>query len=194
MPNISDSDLVRRSLEGSQDAYGVLVTRYQRPVYGLIVRMVRNPGVAEELAQDVFLKAYGRLASFDPSRKFSSWLFKVAHNATIDHLRRRRVATVSLDPLGEEGLSISERLAGPERDGPERAAMRRELALALEEAMADLRPEHREILLLRFREGLSYEELAEVLGLALGTVKTHLHRARKRLAVVLGNSEWSPKE
>jgi RNA polymerase sigma-70 factor (ECF subfamily) len=194
MSKLSDSDLVERTLAGSQEAFGDLVVRYQRPIFGLIVRMVRNQATAEELAQDVFIKAYRNLASFDRRRKFSSWLFKVAHNATIDHLRRRQLDTVPLEPQEDEGPRLAELLAGPEREGPESVAMRSELTEQLEAAMAELRPEHREILLLRFRQGLSYAELAEVLDLALGTVKTHLHRARKRLAKLLEESEWRPEE
>ena len=89
--------------------------------------MVRNGAVAEELAQDVFIKAYDRLASFDPRRKFSSWLFKVAHNATIDHLRRRRLSTVPLEPEEGDGPRFAELLSGPESEGPEGQAMRSEL-------------------------------------------------------------------
>ena len=194
MSYATDSELVERALGGSPEAYGDLVLRYQRPVFSLIVRMVRNGAIAEELAQDVFIKAYHHLGSFDPRRKFSSWLFKVAHNATIDHLRRRQLATVPLEPEEGEGPRLAELLSGPESEGPEGQAMRSELARALDEALAELRPEHREILLLRFGQGLSYSELAEVLGLALGTVKTHIHRARKRLARILEDSEWDPRE
>jgi RNA polymerase sigma-70 factor (ECF subfamily) len=194
MKELSDNELVERSLAGSPEAFGVLVVRYQRPIFGLVVRMVRNRAIAEELAQEIFVKAYRNLASFDRRRKFSSWLFKVAHNATIDHLRRRRLDTVPLDSPGDESGGVGDLLAGPEREGPESRALRSELAGALEAAMAELRPEHREILLLRFREGLSYGELAEVLGLAMGTVKTHLHRARKRLAGLLEDSDWRPEE
>ena len=193
MSKASDIDLVERALAGSPEAYGDLVLRYQRPVFSVIVRMVRNRAIAEEIAQDVFIKAYDRLESFDRGRKFSSWLFKVAHNATIDHLRRRQLPTVPLEPAEDDGPRLAELLSGPESEGPEGQAMRSELARALDEALAELRPDHREILLLRFGQGLSYGELADVLGLPLGTIKTHLHRARKRLALILEDSEWNPR-
>ena len=153
MSKASDSDLVARALEGSSEAYGDLVLRYQRPVYGLIVRMVRNRAIAEELAQDVFIKAYDRLASFDRQRKFSSWLFKVAHNATIDHLRRRQLPTVPLDPPDDGGPRLSELLSGPEREGPERQAMRSELARALDAALAELQTGASRDLATAFRPG-----------------------------------------
>lgn len=192
MTKSSDSDLVAATLRGSQAAYGDLVRRYERPVLGLILRMVRNRAVAEELAQDVFLKAYGRLASYDQHRKFSSWLFKVAHNATIDHLRRRQIATVPLETSKEDEIQLAGLLAAPESEGPENQAVRGELAQALEVAISKLRPEHREVLLLRFRQGCSYEELAQITELPLGTVKTHLHRARRRLAKLLEERGWGP--
>ena len=194
MSELNDNDLVARALEGEREAFGELVRRYQRPVYGLIVRMVRNPAIAEEIAQEVFIKAYGRLESFDRLRRFSSWLFKVAHNATIDHLRKRRLQTVPLEGLPHEGAQLVDVLAGSEREWPEQVAVRGELALALERAMETLRPEQREALLLRFRHGLSYGEMAAVMALPLGTIKTHLHRARKRLALSLEGSEWAPKD
>ena len=96
-PVPEDLDLVRRALAGSQDAYRDLLLRYQRPVLSLIRRMVRNSSQAEDLAQEVFLKAFRALGSFDQKRKFSSWLFKIAHNATIDQLRRKKLDTVPLE-------------------------------------------------------------------------------------------------
>ena len=129
------------------------------------------------------------------SRKFSSWIFKIAHNSAIDYLRKRRVQTVPLEsPPEQEGGQLADILAGPERDEPEQVAVRGELAEALELAMASLRPEQREVLLLRFQHGLSYAELSEVMSLPLGTIKTHLHRARKRLAQIFEGTEWDPEE
>ncbi len=196
MTTPSDSDLVAATLKGSQEAYGDLVQRYQRPVLGLILRMVRNRSLAEELAQDVFLKAYTRLSSYDTKRRYSSWLFKVAHNATIDHLRRRRLDTVPLelspaDSADRNETRWGELLAGPETEGPEYQAVHGELVEAIEKALGQLREEHREVLLLRFREGCTYEELVEITGLPLGTVKTHLFRARKRLARLLEEAGWT---
>lgn len=187
----SDRDLVAATLEGSQEAYGDLVRRYERPILGIVVRMLRNRAEAEELAQEIFLKAYDRLATYDQRRKFSSWLFKVAHNATIDHLRRRRLDTVPLETPEAGEQQLLDVLAGPAEQGPEEQAVRGELVRALETALAGLRPAHREVLLLRFRQGCSYEELAEITGLPLGTVKTHLHRARKHLAERLEAMGWS---
>lgn len=192
----SDTEVVAEALEGSEDAYHELVRRYERPVFSLVVRMVRDRPTAEDLTQEAFVKAFSNLESYDPGRKLSSWLFKIAHNATIDHLRRRRVDTVPLEASpdeGDEGTGLDRVLADPSHRGPEVAAGRTELAAALEEAVAELRPEYREIVLLRFAEGLSYQEIAEVAELPLGTVKTHIHRARKELAQALAERGWGPE-
>lgn len=191
MATPSDSELVVATLRGSQEAFGTLVRRYERPIVGLVLRMVRNRAIAEELAQEVFVKAYSRLEMYDQGRKFSSWLFKIAHNATIDHLRRRHVPTVPLETPDEQSELLGT-LADETGVGPEGDTLRHELAQALELAVAELRPEYREVVVLRFHQGCSYREIAEITGLPLGTVKTHLHRSRKRLAELLEASGWGP--
>jgi RNA polymerase sigma-70 factor (ECF subfamily) len=189
----TDGELVAAARGGSQEACRELIERYERPVFSLVVRMVRDPATAEDLAQDVFLKMYRHLAAYDPARKFSSWLFKIAHNATIDHLRRRSNEAVSLDAPGDEepGAWRAE-IADPAGESPEAALRRGELGEALERAVAGLRPAVREVVLLRFREDLAYEEIAEVTGLPLGTVKTFIFRGRKEMARVLSLEGWGP--
>jgi RNA polymerase sigma-70 factor (ECF subfamily) len=189
---IEDHQLVRRALAGSEDAYRDLLKRYERPVWSLIVRMVRDPAIAEELAQEVFLKAFQALASYDPERKFSSWIFRIAHNASIDHLRRREPQTVPLEGGADDPSSLVQRLADSATPSPEERTRRRDLGTALDAAIARLRPAYREVILLRFAQGLAYEEICEITGLPLGTVKTFLHRARKDLAELMGGAGWGP--
>jgi RNA polymerase sigma-70 factor (ECF subfamily) len=186
-----DAALVRRALAGSQEAFADIVERYRRPLFSLIVRMVKDPALAEDLAQESFVKAFHALQSFDPDRKLSSWLFTIAHNATIDHLRRKRPDTVPL-ATSEEGPNLVDRLAAPDGESPEEHALRRDLARAFEEELRRLRPEYAEVLVLRFQEGLSYEEIAEVAGVPIGTVKTHIFRARRALAERLAARGWEP--
>ena len=155
--------------------------RYQGPVFGLIVRMVRNRELAEDLSQEVFLKAYRALASFDVERKFSSWLFKIAHNATIDHLRKSELVTVPLVTDDPDHGNLVDVLEDPTAFTPDRRAESSDLAAALDDAVRQLRPAYREVILLRHREELSYQEIAEVTESSLGTVKTNLHRARREL-------------
>lgn len=187
-----DAELIQEALDGSQEAHRQLVLRYQRPVWGLLQRMVRDRMLAEDLAQEVFVKAFRALGTFDQSRKFSSWLFKIAHNVAIDHLRRKQLDTVALEtPDGEPDLLA----VVPDRDAesPDSALQRQDLAKDLEASLERLRPEYREVVLLRFHEGLSYEEIAAVTDLPLGTVKTHLFRARKAMARFLTARGWEPK-
>lgn len=183
------------ALEGSQDAYHELVRRFQRPVFALVVRMVRDRPTAEDLTQEAFVKAFRSLDGYDPGRKFSSWLFKIAHNATIDHLRRRELDTVPLEASPDDGESpgLDRVLSDPGGRGTDLEVGRSELAAALEAAVAELRPEYREIVVLRFSEGLAYQDIAEVMDLPMGTVKTYLHRARKELMEALGERGWGPE-
>jgi RNA polymerase sigma-70 factor (ECF subfamily) len=193
MSSLDDADLVGRALRGSQDAYRELVVRYQRPVYGLALRMIRDAALAEDLAQEVFLKAFRSLDSFSPDRRFSSWLLKIAHNACLDHLRRRHPHLEPLTGDDAEDPGLLAFLADPAAEAPDAAQERTDLRRALEESIAALRPQYREVILLRHQEDLAYEEIAEITGLPLGTVKTHLHRARRALADALRRRGWGPR-
>ena len=186
----SDADLVALSLGGSERAFADLVRRYERPIFSLIVRMVHDSTLAEDIAQETFLKAYRRLDTYDSTRKFSSWLFKIAHNATLDHLRRPSLDTRPLEAHGEDDTDLAAVLADEKSESPEAGAGRYDLARALDRGLRGLRPDYSEVLLLRFRQGLSYLEIAEVTGQPLGTVKTNIHRARKELAAALGGLGW----
>lgn len=178
----SDESLAEAARRGSEEAFRELVERFHRPVYALLVRIVRQSELAEDLAQETFLKAWKGLGRFDPARKFSSWIFKIAHNTALDELRRGGVETVALDaPFpGEE--DPPELPADPGAENPLLHTLARESGRVLERAIGRLRPAYREILLLRFAQELAYDEIAEVLGVPLGTVKIHIFRARAELA------------
>ncbi len=189
-----DIELVRSALAGSQDAYRDLVLRYQRPILSLIRRMVRHGNQAEDLAQEVFIKAFRALSSFDQDRKFSSWLFKIAHNTAIDRLRRKELRTVPLETPDQDKPDLVSVLPDTGAETPVGRIERRDMARAIELAIASLRPLYREVVILRYQEGLSYEEISEVTELPLGTVKTHLFRARKAMVAHLETEGWSPEK
>ena len=190
--NPTDASLVEQALAGSQEAYRSLVERHGRPVLTLIARMVRDQGVAEELAQDAFVKAFGALRSFDPAYKFSNWMLRIAHNVAIDHLRKARPPVVSIDD-NASGRDLADVLADGREPSAFEHAVRGDFRADLEAALARLRPEFRRLVVMRYIEDLSYEDIAEVVGLPLGTVKSHLHRARAALGKLLVESGWGPE-
>lgn len=190
---VEDRELVERALAGSQAAYRALVERYERPLFSLLVRMLRDRALAEDLSQETFVKAFSKLDTYDRGRKFSSWLFKIGHNTAIDELRKKRLATVSLASSREEDApTLEARLPAERTSEPGTRLEQVGLRGALEAAIGELRPEYREAMLLRFREGLSYEEVAEILEIPLGTLKTRLHRARKEMAGWLAEQGYEP--
>lgn len=187
----ADADLVAQALRGRQDAYRKLVDRHSHSVFNLIARMVRDEGVAEELAQDAFVKAFAALKSFDPAYKFSNWILRIAHNTAIDHLRKLKLPTVSID-VETPGRDVRDLLADQREPSPFAVASNADLARDLEWAVAQLRPEYRRLIVLRYQEDQAYEEIAETLDLPLGTVKSHLHRARQELALLMTSAGWAP--
>ncbi len=152
-----DRDLVQRCLLGEERAYGLFLKKYKRPVFSLVCRMVRQREEAEELASEAFFKAFRALAGYDPAQPFSSWMFKIASNLSIDWLRRRRLETSSLD----EEDSVWE--FADERPTAEEALERKQTMEVVEEAIGKLAPEFRAVVLLRHQEERSYEEIAEIL-------------------------------
>jgi RNA polymerase sigma-70 factor (ECF subfamily) len=187
----TDVELVRGALDGSESAFRDIVQRYQRPIYGLIVRMVRDPARAEELAQDAFVKAFRALHTYDVHRKFSAWLFTIAHHVAIDEVRKGALVTEPIEETTADGTRMRE-FADTSAATPAVLTERIELAGALQKAIARLRPDYREVVALRYERDLDYDEIVEITGLPMGTVKSTLHRARKELAEHMENLGWSP--
>lgn len=144
----TDVELVLGALDGTESAFREIVLRYQRPIYGLIVRMVRDPSRAAELAQDTFVKAFRALHTYDVQWKFSAWLLTIAHHVAIDDLRRGTLKTQPLEELTEDGPQMRE-FADTAGVTPAVIAERGELAVALQTAIGRLRPEYREVVTLR---------------------------------------------
>jgi RNA polymerase sigma-70 factor, ECF subfamily len=188
---LSDQEVVLMARAGREAAYRELIRRYERPIFALLFRMVRDRELAEDLSQETFVKALNAIESYRPEFKFSSWIFKIANNAAIDHLRRRELDTLSLDgsPHAEtpEAMQATALQIGARQESPLDAVEAKELGGAIEVAIGRLRPEYRACILLRHVEGRAYEEIAEMLDLPLGTVKTYIHRARNELRQALAH-------
>ena len=183
--SLSDQDIVARARDGRESAYRELIERYQRPVFSLIYRLVRDREKAEDLAQETFIKVLNALDRYDPSFKFSSWIFKIAHNTALDHLRKKEPETLSIHGspharTSEEAEATAVTPVSTE-ESPEEYTSSRELGVHIERALAQVRPEYRTAIILWHVEGRPYEEIAEVMGVPLGTVKTYIHRARNEL-------------
>jgi RNA polymerase sigma-70 factor, ECF subfamily len=188
---LSDQEVVLMARAGREAAYRELIRRYERPIFALLFRMVRDRELAEDLSQETFIKALNAIESYRPEFKFSSWIFKIANNAAIDHLRRRELDTLSLDgsPHAEtpEAMQATALQIGARQESPLDTVEAKELGGAIEIAIGRLRPEYRSCILLRHVEGRAYEEIAEMLDLPLGTVKTYIHRARNELRQALAH-------
>jgi RNA polymerase sigma-70 factor (ECF subfamily) len=191
LANLPDADIVALAQQGRESAFRELIRRYERPVFSLIFRMVRDRELAEDLSQDTFVKVLNHIDRYRPEFKLSSWLFKIANNVAIDHLRRRQLDTVSMS--GSPHAETTEAIEATSFDivAQQESALdemeARELGSAIEQAIAKLRPEYRSCIMLRHVEGRSYEEIAATLDLPLGTVKTYIHRARHELRRALGH-------
>lgn len=183
--SVSDHELVTRAQQGSEKAYRELLGRFQRPVFSIIYRMIRDREQAEDLAQETFVRVFNNIDRYDPRYKFSSWIFKIATNLTIDHIRRKELDTVSIDGsrnavTAEQIEATSITIASPD-ENPEELLEARQLGEEIESAIGKLRPEYRAAILLRHVDGREYQEIAEILSLPLGTVKTYIHRGRNEL-------------
>ncbi|GAC1516007.1 MAG: sigma-70 family RNA polymerase sigma factor [Gemmatimonadaceae bacterium] len=191
LSNLPDADVVALARQGREAAFRELVRRYERPVFSIVLRLVRDRELAEDLAQQTFIKVLNHLESYRPEFKLSSWLFKIANNVAIDHLRRRRLPTVSLDGAPNAATAIEVEATAFDVAGAGESALEeleaKELGSAIEKAIASLRPDYRSCIMLRHVEGRSYEEIAATLELPLGTVKTYIHRARQALREALGH-------
>lgn len=178
---MTEQELVQAAQKGDQDAFARLVEQNQGKIYNLCYRMTGSADDAADLTQEAFLNAWRGLSKFGGQSAFSTWLYRLATNACIDFLRReKRRATLSMTVEDGEDDGYQAQLPD-ERWSPERELERKEASRALQEGLLSLSPEHREVLLLRETEGLSYQEIARCLSLEEGTVKSRIARARLAL-------------
>jgi RNA polymerase sigma-70 factor, ECF subfamily len=177
---LDDRALVARILEGDRDRFAELVARYERRVVNYVYRITHRYEDAHDLAQEIFVKVFLALDRYDPKFQFSTWLFRIAQNSAIDALRKKTVAEVPLVRPGdnEEG---KEREVADDGISPYRALSNKQMSAAIEKAVQSLPPDYRELIQLRHYAELSYEEIATMKKLPLGTVKNKLFRARNLL-------------
>lgn len=176
---VADSELVARAVTGREENFEELVRRYQRPIAAYVYRMVGDYDAALDLTQEVFIKVYGSLARYRSEFKFSTWIYKIAHNAAIDHLRRSTTRDQSLT-TEVDGASFELPIKS-QKPTPEQESERRERRAEIESVVSQLPHAYKELILLRHSHDLSYDEIAEVTGLPLGTVKNRLFRAREMM-------------
>lgn len=176
---------LQQAKAGDGRAFGLLVESYSRPVYNLTYRMLGNAEEAEDAAQETFLRAFSRLEQYDANHKFSTWLFSIANHYCIDRLRKRRVTQISIDDN-----PVLENLEGDD-PAPDKMALRGERRVEVQQLMAQLDPDYRTPLALRYWEDLSYEEIAETMGLTVAAVKSRLFRARQRMGELMASAEMA---
>lgn len=185
MTREQEAAVIQSVLDGDVNAFETLVKEYEKNVYNLALRMTGNSEDAADMAQEAFIKAYNSLTAFRGDSKFSVWLYRIVSNVCLDFLRSRsRKQTVSLSTENDDGEEVELDIAD-ETHSPEQLLDRSLTRDAVRRGLAALPPDHREILLLREIQGLSYEEIADVLGLEAGTVKSRIFRARKKLCSFL---------
>lgn len=190
-----DYKIVKRAIAGDEKAYGELFKRYKDSVYFMILKMVNNRADAEDLTFEAFEKAFGSLNFYSPQFAFSTWLFKIASNNTIDFIRKKRAKLVSLeyDDINQDErgyiYSIPADVLTPEEE-----IVRMQRASFLRKQVAMLKERYRRLIELRYFDEYSYDEIADVLGIPLGTVKAQLFRARELLQTALSHTEMAHEE
>ena len=176
-----DEEIVETVLDGDREAYGILIRRYQNRLVSFLNRIVGNVETAHDLTQEVFIKVYDALDRYDPTYKFSTWIFRIAHNRAIDHLRKRRLPTTSMQKTNPRDDTTYQLPLESRDPSPYRDIRNRERGEAIREAIEELPEDYRELISLRHYAELSYDEIATLKEMPLGTVKNKLFRGRQML-------------
>ncbi len=179
--SLEDDSLVRNALSGNEASYKKLVDKYDRPIYFHIKKMIRETELVEDLVQEVFMKAFNNLSTYSHDYAFSTWLYRIATNHTIDYLRKKKLQTLSInDPYKTKDGEIEIQL--PDTSfATDQPVIKKERKNIVQEAIADLPEKYRKVIEMRHMEELSYQEISDELDLPLGTVKAHIFRARELL-------------
>lgn len=178
---ITDKELIDSALAGDQGAYGELLNRHKPAIFHIVLKIVRDREIAADLVQETFMKAFSSLASYRSEYKFSTWLYRIGANCAIDHLRKQRIRTLSLDTPAEtlDGhieIEVPDNSHNPERDLEEH-----EKRVSIDDAIDSLPEKYRVVITYRHKDSRSYDEIAEALDIPIGTVKARIFRARELL-------------
>lgn len=179
--------IIARALSGDQKAYTHLVEKHRQSIYHIIKRIVHNEEATHDLVQETFMKAFASLASYRSEYRFSTWLYKIAANSSIDFLRKKRIQALSLDRPLDSGEGTIEIEVPDYSYHPGRDLERKQQRFSIEEAINSLPDKYREVIVYRHREDKSYEEIADSLSIPVGTVKARIFRARELLKKKLKN-------
>ena len=182
MTDLKERDLIRKAKQGDMHAFEELILKHEKIVYNVALRMMNHGEDAKDISQEVFLKAYRSLSNFDERSAFSTWLYRITHNTCIDEMRKRKgKQSYSLEEELENEEGSMQRQIADEGDTPEESLLREEQKSEILQALDNLSAEHKAAIILRDVKGLSYEEIAEILELSLGTVKSRISRGRNQL-------------
>lgn len=178
--SLEDDRYVTQAVEGDQEAFKRLMEKYQKPLYYHVLKMVKNHEQVEDIVQESFMKAFSNLSSYNTNYAFSTWMYRITTNHTIDHLRKRKLQTTSIDePVrAKDGEMQIQIVGGAETD---RKIIRKERKKIVSDAIHNLPEKYREVIVMRHLEEMSYQEISDELDLPLGTVKAHIFRAREML-------------
>ena len=179
LQDLTDGELLAKAITGREEGFEELVRRYQRPITGYVYRMVGNYDAALDVTQEVFIKVYNSMTRYSSEYKFSTWLYKISHNAAIDYLRRNSNHGQSIESENEDGAY--QRQFESKRPSPEVERERSEWRAEIAAVVKRLPTGYRELIVLRHTQDLSYDEIAEITNLPLGTVKNRLFRAREMM-------------
>lgn len=176
-----DEILIKEALAGNQKAFKLLLNKHREAIYHVILKIVHNQEEARDLVQETFMKAFGSLATYKSEYRFTTWLYRIAANNSIDYLRRKKIDSLSLDqPLetkdGNVGIELADWTYNPEMDLDSKQKV-----LSINQAIDALPQKYREVILYRHKQDKSYEQIAEILGIPVGTVKARIFRARELL-------------
>ncbi|HQF86247.1 MAG TPA: sigma-70 family RNA polymerase sigma factor [Acidobacteriota bacterium] len=180
---------MERVRDGDTASFDLLMNRYRRPVVNFVYRMVRDAAAAEEIAQDVFVQIYLARKRYTASARFSTWLFKVATNTTLKHIRKQRRVVRESELATETRERFLDLLTAGENDGAHEALERKELGLLVQQALVALPDKEKVALTLRKYEGCSYQEIADIMTCSVAAIKTHIHRGKLRLRETLLRAE-----